>query len=400
MLDWQILGDESNEVNFSGSFEVFGKTYLEQLVWYYSQYSKRLNVILAQPNQALLEKLNKQYKCLGIDSSSNDTASALILDSRFAIIAIDRLVGDAQLFESDEVANIYYYKKEVVAILLTATLRQKLSQQDVATYNNTSLSALEHLLLHLAPNSNLIKLKKKQVIRIKKMAGMRRFMTLINRVKQRQLMKSGVLIIDKKSTWIEPDVQIGVGTLVYPGALLRGSTVIGRNCQIGPAARIDDSRIGEAVTVKDSTVLSSSIDNHTTVGPYAYIRPNSEIGKNVKIGDFVEVKNARIGDESKVSHLSYIGDGVVGKNVNIGCGAVFVNYDGYNKHKTVVEDNCFIGCNVNLIAPVTVNNGAYVAAGSTITNDVASDSLAIARARQSAKPNWAKKWAQLKKKAK
>ncbi len=398
MLYWQILTDANDEAKKILTFDVFGKTYLEQLVWYYAQHTTKINVLLPQNNQALSDKLSQQYKNLEIDCNYDNTKRTIILDSHYAIIDVDCLVDDAKAIAAEQDARIYYYKGHVVAILLTTELRQKLLQQDEVATDYKVLEELEQLLLNVAPNSDIVKLRKKQVVSVKKTKGMRRFMVLLNRTKQRQLLKSGVFILDKKSTWIEPDVHIGAGSYVYPATMLRGKTSIGTDCQIGPAARIIDSQLANAVTVKDSTVLSSSIDDNTTIGPYAYIRPNSEIGKDVKIGDFVEVKNAQIGDGSKASHLSYIGDGVVGKNVNIGCGSVFVNYDGHNKHKTVVEDNCFIGCNANLVAPVTVKAGSYVAAGSTITDDVPSDSLAIARAHQTVKQDWAKKWAQNNKK--
>lgn len=210
----------------------------------------------------------------------------------------------------------------------------------------------------------------------------------IRKQKLMQLMAEGVQILDIHNTFIDTQVVIGEGTVVYPGCVLQGATRIGEDCTIGPGARIDRCTIGSGVTVKDSTLVQSSVDDATAIGPYAYLRPDSKIGKNVKIGDFVEVKNAVIEDNSKVSHLSYIGDGFVGKNVNVGCGVVFVNYDGKNKHKTIIEDDAFIGCNANLVAPVTVKRGAYVAAGSTITDDVDPDSLAIARSRQTQKTNW------------
>lgn len=202
------------------------------------------------------------------------------------------------------------------------------------------------------------------------------------------LMKQGVRIVDMQNTHIDTTVVIGEGTIVYPGCLLTGNTTIGKACEIGPSARINHCQVGEGVSIKDSTLVESIVDDFSAVGPYAYLRPKSKIGKHVKIGDFVEVKNAHVGDNSKVSHLSYIGDGHVGENVNVGCGVVFVNYDGVNKHKTVIEDGAFIGCNTNLVAPVTVHKGAYVAAGSTITEDVEPDSLAIARSRQVHKIDW------------
>ena len=199
-----------------------------------------------------------------------------------------------------------------------------------------------------------------------------------------------VNIIDPSFTYIDEDVVIGKDTVIYPGTFLEKGTVIGENCVIGPQARIINSTIKNGVTVESSKVIDSYIDDDTTVGPFAYLRPGTKLGKNVKIGDFVEVKNSVIDDGSKASHLAYIGDGEVGKNVNIGCGVIFVNYDGKNKFKTIVGDNAFIGSNSNLVAPVTVEEGGFVAAGSTINRDVEKDSLAIARARQENKPNLGK----------
>ncbi len=203
-----------------------------------------------------------------------------------------------------------------------------------------------------------------------------------------ELMESGVTIIDAGSTWIEKYVKVGRDTMLLPGCYLRGNTEIGEGCMIGPNAHISNSIISDNVQINNSTVVDSKVDTESTVGPYANLRPGSDLGRKVKIGDFVEVKNSRIDDGAKVSHLSYIGDGHVGKEVNIGCGVVFVNYDGVNKFRTEVGDNAFIGCNTNLVAPVTVGANAYVAAGSTITNDVPEDALGIARARQENKEGW------------
>jgi len=203
-------------------------------------------------------------------------------------------------------------------------------------------------------------------------------------------MVEGVTIINANNTYIEKKVKIGQDTIVYPGSFLTGTTEIGEDCLIGPDARIENTSIADRVEVRSSTLLESSVDSDTNIGPYAYLRPKSQIGKHVKVGDFVEVKNSTIGDNSKVSHLAYIGDGDIGQNVNIGCGVVFVNYDGKNKNRTTVKDGAFVGCNANLVAPVTVEEGAYVAAGSTITENVEEKSLAVARARQVNKPGWVK----------
>ncbi len=210
-------------------------------------------------------------------------------------------------------------------------------------------------------------------------------------------MENGVTFLSPLSSYIEKYVQIGSDTTIEAGTVLRGQTVIGEDCVIGPNADIVDTIIKNNVEIKQSTLLDSSVDEYSKVGPYAYLRPKSKIGQHVKVGDFVEVKNASIGNGSKVSHLSYIGDGSIGENVNIGCGVVFVNYDGKNKHQTIVKDGAFVGCNANLVAPVTIEEGAYVAAGSTITDDVPERSLGIGRARQTNIDKWVEKKPYLKK---
>lgn len=201
-------------------------------------------------------------------------------------------------------------------------------------------------------------------------------------------MLGGVTIIDPSSTYIGADVSIEDDTVVYPGAIIEGRTVIGRNVVVGQNCRLVDARIGDGVDIWSSTIISSSVDEGTHVGPYAYIRPDTSVGKNCKVGDFVELKKASIGDGTKLSHLTYVGDAEVGRNVNFGCGTVVVNYDGKLKYRTTIGDNAFIGCNTNLVSPVTVNDGAYIAAGSTITDEVPEGALAIARARQVNKLDW------------
>lgn len=210
---------------------------------------------------------------------------------------------------------------------------------------------------------------------------------LNNRIIERH-MKNGVAFLNPESCIIENDVAIGQGTLVYPGTILEGSTSIGEDCVIGPNALLRNVTTGKHVTVINSVAMDSSIDDDTKVGPFAYLRPGSQIGKNVKIGDFVEIKNSLIGDDTKISHLTYVGDAEIGKNVNLGCGVVVVNYDGQKKHRTIVGDNSFIGCNVNLVSPVEVKPNAFVAAGSTITEEVPEYSLAIARSRQTIIADW------------
>lgn len=204
-------------------------------------------------------------------------------------------------------------------------------------------------------------------------------------------MDNGVTMIDPERTYIESGAVIGCDTVLLPGVVIEGNTVIGEDCVIGPDSRLTNVKLGNGVKFQYSTAIDSSVDDNTTVGPYAYIRPDCTIGKNVKIGDFVEVKNSNVGDGTKVSHLTYIGDSDVGERINFGCGTVTVNYDGKKKFRTVVDDDVFIGCNTNLVAPVKVGKGSYIAAGSTITEDVPENSLAIARERQINKTGWVKR---------
>ncbi|MGL5972700.1 MAG: bifunctional UDP-N-acetylglucosamine diphosphorylase/glucosamine-1-phosphate N-acetyltransferase GlmU, partial [Oscillospiraceae bacterium] len=204
-------------------------------------------------------------------------------------------------------------------------------------------------------------------------------------------LNNGVEFIDFENIYISKDVKIGKGTFLLPGTILKGNTEIGENCVIGPNTLIENSEILNSTNINNSQVYESIIKNNVKIGPYCHIRPNSVINDNVKIGDFVEIKNSTLDEKTSVSHLTYIGDSHFGKNVNVGCGVVTVNYDGENKFKTIVGDNCFIGCNTNLVAPVKLENNSYTAAGSTITENVKEGSLAIERGVQKSIDHWANK---------
>lgn len=206
--------------------------------------------------------------------------------------------------------------------------------------------------------------------------------------KERDLMDSGVTIIDPNTTFIDVDVQIGQDTIIYPNTYIEGKTIIGEDCEIGPNIRFSDMIVGNQVKAQFSYCHEAEICDGVTLGPYVHLRPGTKIGGNVKIGNFVEVKNSNIGEGSKLPHLQYIGDTDMGRGVNIGCGTVTCNYDGKQKYRTSIGDNVFIGCNTNLVAPVKIGDGAYIGAGSTITKDVPKDNLAIARARQTNIEAW------------
>ena len=201
-------------------------------------------------------------------------------------------------------------------------------------------------------------------------------------------MEGGVTLIDPLTIYIETDVTIGKDTVIYPHNVLTNGTVVGENCTIYSENKIINSHIANDVVLKCSFIEDSFVGESTTVGPYAHLRPNSKLGKKVKIGNFVEVKNSSMDDGSKASHLAYVGDAGIGKKVNIGCGVIFVNYDGKNKQRSIIKDNAFIGSNSNVVAPVTVEEKGYVAAGSTITKDVPAGALCVSRARQVIKPDW------------
>jgi len=221
------------------------------------------------------------------------------------------------------------------------------------------------------------------------LAGVERIIK--NRI-NRNLMISGVTIIDPDVTYISPRVSIRTDTIIYPNTFIYGDTTIGNGCQIGPSVWIEDSKIGEGVTIKFSSYITKAvIEDDVTIGPFAHIRPDAQILTGARIGNFVEIKKSKIGRGSNVLHLSYVGDGVLGDRVNIGAGTITCNYDGFDKYETVIEDDVFIGSDTMLVAPVRVGKGATTGAGSTITRDVPPGTLAIARAKQVIIEGWKRK---------
>lgn len=204
-------------------------------------------------------------------------------------------------------------------------------------------------------------------------------------------MRNGVTMISPQTVLIEDDVQIGQDTILEQNVIIRHGSKIGSGVRVGANSEIINCVVHDGVDILSSVMVDSEVGEGTHVGPFAYLRPNSKIGKQVKVGDFVEIKNSTIDDGTKISHLTYIGDADVGKGVNFGCGTVTVNYDGKSKFRTKIGDHAFIGCNSNLVAPVIIEDGGYTAAGSTITDTVPKDSLAIARARQIIKTDWTDK---------
>ena len=207
--------------------------------------------------------------------------------------------------------------------------------------------------------------------------------------KREQLLQAGVLMMDPSAVYVEDDVTVGAGTLLLPGTILRGKTVIGENCCIGPQVMLTDCVVEEGCTINASQCEESTIERDCQIGPYTHIRPHCVVGAGSKIGAFVQLKNCNLGAGTKMAHLTYVGDSDVGEDCNFGCGTVTCNYDGFQKHRTTIGSHVFVGCNTNFVAPVTVEDGTFIAAGTTVTQDVPEDAMAIGRARQEIKGGWA-----------
>ena len=207
--------------------------------------------------------------------------------------------------------------------------------------------------------------------------------------KRAQLLAQGVVMMDPAAVYVEEQVTVGAGTVLLPGTILRGRTTVGAGCEIGPNTMLTDCTVEDHVRINTAQCEDSRICANCEIGPYTHIRPHCVVGEGSKIGAFVQLKNCNLGAGTKMAHLTYVGDADVGDRVNFGCGTVTCNYDGNAKFRTTIGNDCFVGCNTNLVAPVTLGDGAYTAAGSTVTQDVAADSLVIARSRHVEKAGWA-----------
>lgn len=212
---------------------------------------------------------------------------------------------------------------------------------------------------------------------------------VLRRRRLEELGRDGVTILDPDSTWIDVDVQVGRDTVVLPNTMLEHGTVVGEGCEIGPNTRLLRTEVADGATVQMSFCDEAVVGPGATVGPFAHLRPGTVMGPSSKAGAFTQLKKATLGEGAKVPHLAYVGDAEIGARANLACGVITVNYDGQEKHRTVVGEDAFVGCDTALVAPVTVGNRAYIGAGSVITDDVPADALAIARSRQTVKEGWA-----------
>lgn len=207
--------------------------------------------------------------------------------------------------------------------------------------------------------------------------------------KRQALLESGVEMLDPAAVYVEESVTVGAGTLLLPGVILRGNTVVGENCRLGPDVMLTSCQVGDNVTINASQCEESTIEKDCQIGPYTHIRPNCVVGEGSKIGAFVQLKNCNLGKGTKMAHLTYVGDSDVGESCNFGCGTITCNYDGFHKYRTTIGSNVFVGCNTRFIPPVAVGDGAFIAASTTVTEDIPADAMAIGRTRQQIKEGWA-----------
>ncbi len=303
-------------------------------------------------------------------------------NGRFLKIVEQRDATDEEKLINEVNSGAYWFNKQYLLHALT----QIKPENDAREYYLTDTI---EVIMKLGKSANVCMTDNADVI----LGANDRFQLMeLNEIARKQIltnhMVNGVDIPCVDGIIIGADVKIGAETRILPNTIIRGYSEIGENCEIGPNCLIDDSRIADGVKLRNTEVESSTLSNGMDAGPFVHIRPNSNLGPNVHIGNFVEVKNSFIGEGTKLPHLSYIGDSDIGKGVNFGCGSLTVNYDGRNKTRTIVKDGAFIGCNANLISPVTIGEYAYIAAGSTVTDDVEKNALAIARARQVNKMGW------------
>ena len=209
--------------------------------------------------------------------------------------------------------------------------------------------------------------------------------------KREQLLADGVVMMDPAAVYVEDSVTVGAGTILLPGTILRGTTTIGANCTIGPQVMITSCTVEEGCTINASQCEESTIERDCQIGPYTHIRPHCVVGEGSKIGAFVQLKNCNLGRGTKMAHLTYVGDSDVGDDCNFGCGTITCNYDGFKKHRTTSGSRVFVGCNTNFVAPVAVADGTFIAAGTTVTQDVPEDAMVIGRTRQQVKEGWAER---------
>jgi bifunctional UDP-N-acetylglucosamine pyrophosphorylase/glucosamine-1-phosphate N-acetyltransferase len=318
-----------------------------------------------------------------------------LIDARFPLLSAStmRMLLYRHLKENNALTTLSCQGKQpAAAVALTALLRAAGRRSS----RSESSGLLQELCLAMAGQSGIVRevelKRQEEALAVDSPDEVARILQVLRARKIRRLQLGGVIILDPASTWIDWDIRIGRGTVIYPSVVIEGRSHIGKQCRIYPFVHLVGTRVGDRARILSSTMLESSlVEADTQVGPFAHLRPNTLVRSRAKVGNFVEMKNTVFGRGSKAGHLSYLGDCQVGDDVNIGAGTITCNYDGFKKNRTVIESGAFVGSGTELVAPVKVGRNAYVGAGSTITKNVSPEALAVARSRQFEKRGWARR---------
>lgn len=375
-----LSGKEGNVIVLAGDVPLITGEILKKLLDYHNKNGFAATILSAKVDDALgfgriIRKNNEVVKIVEDKDADGEEKAVKEVNSAIYCFEIKALLNALDKIKNNNKQGEYYLT-DAIEIMKNDGLKVGAYLTNYNELMGTNSEKCEVPAVFMGVNSRFQLAQAEKILREK---------ILIRH------MDEGVTILDPNTTYIDDEVKIGMDTVIYPNTIIEGNTIIGEDCIIGPGTRITNSKVGNGVTIQNSVIIESSVGDRTKVGPFAYLRPESKIGKGAKIGDFVEIKKSEIGDNTKVSHLTYIGDATVGGSCNFGCGTVVVNYDGTNKNHTYIGDHAFIGCNTNLISPVKVGDNAYIAAGSTITDEVPGEALAIARARQVNKEGWVSK---------
>ncbi len=336
-------------------------------------------VVLAQPGQ---DKIEQVVAAAGVKTLTSLEQTAQAIGQTKDVLV---LPGDVFIMESALLEKAFAFYKEQSALAAAISLMGKntgaawFAGKELAARLKRAENAVEAFAAAEAP---CFAATLEELCLFETRGDLLEINRRANRREIERLWENGVNIYSTDGIVISPKAQVGQDTTIHPGTQLKGAVIIGEDCQIGPNTVVENSTIGDGSTIHSSFIEASAVGNGVRIGPNSHLRPNSTLGDKVKIGNFVEVKNSLLGEGSSVAHLTYVGDTDMGAHVNMGGGCICVNYNGYTKARTVIEDNAFIGCNTNLVAPVTVKTGAFTAAGSTITEEVPAGALGIARARQ------------------
>ena len=298
----------------------------------------------------------------------------------------DKKTGHGQPVGSEVDSSVYVFKAgDLLGALAKGAKRKKGDAYDLSDILPILSAAGKKVKAVKTPDC-------RDIVPIVDRLDLSRALDVLRERKIREVAESGVTVLNPAATWIDLDVEIGRDTIVYPSVVLEGRTTVGRGCRLYPGAHVINSRIADGVTVFSSTVMEDvTIEEGVTVGPFARLRPKTFLRAGAHVGNFVEMKNTDFGRGSKAGHLTYLGDSEIQEKVNIGAGTITCNYDGVRKNRTIIEAGAFIGSGTELVAPVRIGRGAYVAAGSVITKDVSPDALAVARGRQTEKADWARR---------